>query len=128
MTQQTFQIDGGIIKELLSMLPKTIGAPLLVSGDRKHCPNDDRAAVPLKHREINWLDIVSSALDQLHNREMTARVILGKQQFVNTEAPRAIADLKCFKCKTAKVRRAIAPLQLHQLLVKEEEQLPILLI
>ena len=31
---------------------------------------------------------------------MIARVILGNQKFVNTEAPRAIADLQCFNCKT----------------------------
>ena len=49
--------------------------------------------------EINWLDIVSSALDQVHRREMIARVILGEQKFVNTEAPRAIAGLQCFNCK-----------------------------
>jgi hypothetical protein len=29
-----------------------------------------------------------------------ARVILGEQKFVNTEAPRAIAGLKCFQCGT----------------------------
>ncbi|MEH1855208.1 MAG: hypothetical protein V7L11_26890 [Nostoc sp.] len=81
------------IEELLGMPPKTIGAPLWVSGDRKHCPNCDR--------QTNWLDIVSSALDQVHSREMIARVILGEQKFVNTEAPRAIADLKCFRCQTA---------------------------
>jgi hypothetical protein len=74
------------IEELLGMPPKTIGVPLWVSGDRKHCPNCDR--------QTNWLDIVSSALDQVHSREMIARVILGEQKFVNTEAPRAIADLK----------------------------------
>jgi hypothetical protein len=27
-------------------------------------------------------------------------VILGEQKYVNTEAPRAIAGLICFKCKT----------------------------
>jgi hypothetical protein len=31
---------------------------------------------------------------------MIARVILGDQKFVNTEAPRAIAGLSCFKCKS----------------------------
>jgi hypothetical protein len=40
------------------------------------------------------------ALDQVHSREMIARVILGEQKFVNTEAPRAIAGLHCFHCKT----------------------------
>jgi hypothetical protein len=33
MTQQTFQINGGIIEELLSMSPKNIGEPLRMSGD-----------------------------------------------------------------------------------------------
>jgi hypothetical protein len=31
---------------------------------------------------------------------MIARVILGEQKFVNTEAPRAIAGLQRFNCKT----------------------------
>jgi len=81
------------IEELLGMPLKTVGAPLWVSGDRKRCPKCKR--------EINWLDIVSSALDQTHSREMIARVILGQQKFVNTEAPRAIEGLKCFNCKTS---------------------------
>lgn len=80
------------IEELLGMPPKTIGAPLWVSGDRKRCPKC--------RREINWLDIVASALEQVHSREMIARVILGEQKFVNTEAPRAIAGLQCINCKT----------------------------
>jgi hypothetical protein len=72
-------------------MPKeTIGAPLWVSGDRKRCPKC--------RRETNWLDIVASALDQVHRREMIARVILGQQKFVNTEAPRAIEGLRCFNC------------------------------
>jgi hypothetical protein len=75
------------IEALLGMPPKTFGAPLRVSGDHQHCPNCKR--------QTNWLDIVSSALDQVHSREMIARVILGEQKFVNTEAPKAIADLKC---------------------------------
>jgi hypothetical protein len=67
------------LEALLGMPPGTIGAPLWVSGDRKRC---------LKcSREVNWLDIVSSALEQVHDREMVARVILGEQKFVNTEAP-----------------------------------------
>jgi hypothetical protein len=80
------------IEELLGMPSRTIGAPLCVSGDRKRCPKCGR--------QINWLDIVSSALDKVHGREMIARVILGQQKFVNTEAPRAIEGLKCFDCKT----------------------------
>jgi hypothetical protein len=50
------------IERLLGVPAKTIGAPLWVSGD--------------------WLDIVSSALDNVHSREMIARVILGTQKFV----------------------------------------------
>jgi hypothetical protein len=80
------------IEALLGMPAKTIGAPLWVSGDRKSCPHC--------RREINWLDIVSSALGEVHKAEMIAQVILGDQKFVNTEAPRAIAGLKCFQCKT----------------------------
>jgi len=80
------------IEELLGMPTQTIGAPLWVSGDRKRCPKCER--------ETNWLDIVSSALDRVHGGEMIAQVILGEQKFVNTEAPRAIADLRCFSCKT----------------------------
>jgi hypothetical protein len=80
------------IEELLGMPAETIGAPLWVSGDRKHCPKC--------RREVNWLDIVASALDQIHSREMIARVILGEQKFVNTEIPRAIAGVKCFQCQT----------------------------
>lgn len=85
--------DVSKIEELLGMRPKTIGAPLWVSGDRKRCPKC--------RRETNWLDIVSSALGHVHSREMIAQVILGDQKFVNTEAPRAIAGLKCFQCDTA---------------------------
>jgi len=81
------------IEEILGMPPRTIGAPLWVSGDSRNCPNCQR--------EINWLDIVASALDELHSRQMIAQVILGEQKFVNTETPRAIAGLKCFQCQTA---------------------------
>src|SRR5215471_11244597 len=63
------------IEEVLGMRPHTIGAPLWVSGDLKQCPNCGR--------ETNWLDIVSSALEQVHPRAMIARVILGHQKFVN---------------------------------------------
>lgn len=80
------------IERLLGIPVKTIGAPLWVSGDSKHCQNCGR--------ETNWLDIVSSALDSVHSREMIARVILGTQKFVNTEAPQAIAGLKCVTCGT----------------------------
>jgi hypothetical protein len=86
--------DGDVrkVEELLGMPARTIGAPLWVSGDRRACPKCGR--------ETNWLDIVSSALSSVHAREMIANVILGDAKFVNVEAPRAIADLHCFKCKT----------------------------
>ena len=87
----TTEEDVRKIEALLGMPPKTIGVPLWVSGDQKRCAKC--------RREINWLDIVSSALGQVHPREMIARVILGKQKYVNTEAPRAIAGLKCFRCE-----------------------------
>ncbi|MDR4484575.1 MAG: hypothetical protein R3B95_15420 [Nitrospirales bacterium] len=89
----TADADVRKIEGLLGMPAQTIGAPLWVSGDRKRCPKC--------RRETNWLDIVSSALGQVHSREMIAQVILGEQKFVNTEAPRAIAGLRCFQCKTA---------------------------
>ncbi len=87
----TTDADVRKIEEVLGMPAHTIGAPLWVSGDRKRCPKC--------RRETNWLDIVSSALGQVHKREMIAQVILGEQKFVNTEAPRAIAGLACFQCK-----------------------------
>jgi predicted RNA-binding Zn-ribbon protein involved in translation (DUF1610 family) len=80
------------VENLLGIAPKTIGAPLWVSGDTKHCPQCGR--------EINWLDIVSSALSNMHDREMVAHVILGSQKYVNTEAPNSIAGLQCVSCKS----------------------------
>jgi hypothetical protein len=80
------------IENLLGMRPNTIGAPLWVSGDEKRCPHC--------HRQTTWLDIVASALGEVHKAEMIARVILGEQKFVNTEAPRAIAGLKCYQCRS----------------------------
>jgi hypothetical protein len=88
----TSDVDVRKIEELLGMARHTIGAPLWVSGDRKRCAKC--------RREVNWLDIVASALDQVHSRAMITRVILGEQKFVNTEAPRAIAGLRCIACKT----------------------------
>lgn len=80
------------IEKLLGMEPKTIGAPLWVSGDTRRCKKCDR--------ETNWLDIVSSGLSRAHNKELLLKVIIGDRKYVNVEAPRAIADLNCFKCKT----------------------------
>ncbi len=42
---------------------------------------------------------MASALAQVHSKDLIARVILGDKKFVNTEAPRAIADLYCYKCQ-----------------------------
>ncbi|MGH9970921.1 MAG: hypothetical protein ACREBG_24445 [Pyrinomonadaceae bacterium] len=89
----TSDADVRAIEKLLGMEPKTIGAPLWVSGDTRNCPKCGR--------ETNWLDIVSSALSQTHQKELLTKVILGERKYVNVEAPRAIADLECFKCKTA---------------------------
>jgi len=84
--------DVRAIEKILGMPQRTIGAPLWVSGDRKTCRKC--------RREINWLDIVSSALDGVHDHKMIAQVILGDQKYVNTEAPRAIEGLKCSHCHT----------------------------
>ncbi|MEO8407835.1 MAG: hypothetical protein ABI476_05340, partial [Oxalobacteraceae bacterium] len=53
----------------------------------------NRASVEL------FCDCNLRALGEVHKAEMTMQVILGEQKFVNTEAPRAIAGLKCFHCK-----------------------------
>jgi hypothetical protein len=87
----TTDADVRVIEHLLGMEPRTIGAPLWVSGDTRHCPKCGR--------ETNWLDIVASALGQVHSKELIAKVILGDKKYVNVEAPRAIADLHCYKCK-----------------------------
>jgi len=80
------------IEKLLGMEPKTIGAPLWVSGDTRRCRKCDR--------ETNWLDIVASGLSKAHNTQLLVKVILGDKKYVNTEAPRAIAELVCFKCQS----------------------------
>jgi hypothetical protein len=80
------------LEGLLGMPQGTIGAPLWVSGNRKRCPKCGR--------EVNWLDIVSSALVRIHDRTTIVRVILGEQKFVNTEAPNAIKGVRCVRCHT----------------------------
>lgn len=82
-----------LIEHHLGMAPNSIGAPLWLSGDTRHCPSCGR--------ETSWLDIVTSALRMQHPKEMLVRVILGEQKYVNIETPRAIEDLVCFKCDTA---------------------------
>ena len=88
----TSDTDVRAIEKLLGIEPKTIGAPLWVSGDTRSCAKCGR--------ETNWLDIVSSAVAKVHDKAMLVKVILGEQKFVNVEVPRAIADLSCFKCKS----------------------------
>jgi hypothetical protein len=84
--------DVRTIEQLLGMEPKTIGAPLWVSGDSRNCPNCGR--------ETNWLDIVASALTQVHAKALLVKVILGDKKYINVEAPRAIENLFCYQCKT----------------------------
>lgn len=84
--------DVRTIEKLLHMPSGTIGAPLWVSGERKTCTHC--------RRTISWLDIVASSLKGVHDPKMIAQVILGDQKYVNTEAPRAIEKLSCFKCET----------------------------
>jgi hypothetical protein len=78
------------LEAVLGIPDGAIGAPLWVSGDQRECLACGRL--------MSWLDIVSSALDGVHGQAMIAKVILGSQRFVNTEAPRAIAGVRCFDC------------------------------
>jgi len=80
------------LEQVLKLPADSIGAPLWVSGDRRTCPTCDR--------EINWLDIVTSALGTVHDRALISSVILGEQRFVNVELD-AIAGVRCFGCQTA---------------------------
>src|SRR5258708_1806477 len=83
--------DVRAIEKLLGIQERSIGAPLWVSGDTRHC---------LKcGRETNWLDIVSSALTKTHQKALLVKVILGDRKYVNVEVPHAIADLFCYNCK-----------------------------
>ncbi len=88
----TNERDVRAIEKLLGIPEKSIGAPLWVSGDTRVCRTCGR--------ESNWLDIVGSALSEVHRKALLVEVILGDRKFVNVEAPRAIADLVCYKCKT----------------------------
>lgn len=81
------------IERLLGLKPRTIGAPLWVSGDSRHCPKCKR--------EVSWLDIVSSAVAAVHEAGLIVAVILGEQKFVNTEIPDQIAGVRCHDCGTA---------------------------
>jgi hypothetical protein len=89
----TTDADVRMIEQLLGIPENSIGAPLWVSGDTRHCPQCQR--------ETNWLDIVSSALTKVHRKALLVEVILGERKYVNVEVPRAIADLKCYNCGAA---------------------------
>lgn len=84
--------DVRTIEGLLGIPDRAIGVPLWVSGDTRQCTKCGR--------EINWLDIVSSALSKTHQKALLVEVILGERKYVNVEVPHAIADLSCYKCKT----------------------------
>lgn len=79
------------VERVLGLPTNSIGAPLWVSGDTRACRKCGR--------ETNWLDIVTSALAGIHDKQMIAKVILGDKKFVNIEAPRAIAGLACAGCR-----------------------------
>jgi hypothetical protein len=81
------------IERLLGIPDQSIGAPLWLSGDRRDCPSCERMT--------SWLDIVSSALGEVHRKELLVRVILGVQQYVNLEAPDAVPGVHCNKCGAA---------------------------
>lgn len=78
------------IERLLGIDAGAIGAPLWLSGDERRCAKCGRAT--------SWLDIVASALAETHGKAMIATVVLGEQKYVNVEAPRAIAGLRCHEC------------------------------
>jgi hypothetical protein len=88
----TTEEDVRTIEKILGIPDKSIGAPLWVSGDTRHCPKCGR--------ESNWLDIVGSALTKVHQKQLLVEVILGERKYVNVEVPHAIADLVCYKCRT----------------------------
>lgn len=85
--------DVRAIEKILGMSPRTIGAPLWLSGDSPKCRSCGRLT--------SWLDIVSSALKKVHGKDMIAEVILGERKFVNLEVPHAIQDLFCYQCGKA---------------------------
>lgn len=86
----TSDADVRKMEELLGIPGGIIGVPLWVSGDERNCPRCGG--------EINWLDIVSSGLQQRHSRRRIAEVILGDQKYVNVEAPESIEHITCVEC------------------------------
>lgn len=81
------------IERVLGIEQRSIGAPLWLSGDERHCSKCGR--------ETSWLDIVSSALSDVHSRALIVKVVLGEQKYVNVEAPSAIKGLRCHQCDTS---------------------------
>ena len=73
------------IEKLLGMPARTIGAPLWVSGDRKTCPKC--------RREINWLDIVSSALSKVHAPDMIAQAAVGERRAAAADKGNGVGGL-----------------------------------
>ncbi|MGN6256324.1 MAG: hypothetical protein ACTHN3_01045 [Solirubrobacterales bacterium] len=80
------------IEKVLGIKRHAIGAPLWLSGDERHCPKCGR--------ETSWLDIVSSALKDVHSKALIVKVVLGEQKYVNVEVPSAIRGLRCHRCDT----------------------------
>jgi hypothetical protein len=80
------------IERLLDIDQQAIGAPLWLSGEHETCGTCGRLTT--------WLDIVSSALGEVHRKQLIVQVILGHQKFVNVEAPAEIAGLACHQCGT----------------------------
>jgi hypothetical protein len=78
------------IESQLGIDDGAIGAPLWLSGDEMTCATCSRMTT--------WLDIVASALNDVHRKELLVRVILGEQKYVNVETPRAVAGLQCMAC------------------------------
>jgi hypothetical protein len=62
----TKEEDVRAIEKLLEIPETSIGAPLWVSGDTRHCPKSGR--------ETNWLDIVSSALTKTTSGRRSAQL------------------------------------------------------
>lgn len=81
------------IEKMLGIEQHAIGAPLWLSGDERHCPKCGR--------ETSWLDIVASALTEVHRKALIVQVVLGEQKYVNVEAPSAIRGLRCHQCDTS---------------------------
>src|SRR4051794_19447605 len=63
------------IERVLGIEDRSIGAPLWLSGDERHCHQCGRM--------ISWLDIVSSAVGNVHRKSLLVQVILGEQKYVN---------------------------------------------